>query len=100
MFGGGRRVQPLKRSAARRAQALAGLSRFAFPIEIPARLKRLVRRRLGPFRDCALPRGAGITTAVVFVLASVGYGAVKGDHLPVVAAGLKDARDALANAVG
>jgi cell division protein FtsQ len=100
MFGGGRRAQPLKRSATRRGQALAGPSRFSFPVEIPARIRRLVRRRLGPFRDFMLPRGAGITTAVVFVFASIAYGAVKGDHLPAVAAGLKDARDALANAAG
>src|SRR5262249_11611398 len=100
MFGGGRRAQSLKRSAARRAQAFAGSSRFTFPVEIPARIKRLVRRQLGAFGDSALPRGAGITAAVVFVFASIAYGAIKGDHLPAVAAGLKDARDALANAAG
>src|SRR5262245_22220563 len=99
MFGGGRRAQPLKRSAARRGQTVAGPSRFTFPVEIPARIRRLVRR-LGPFRDSVLPRGAGITAAVLLVFASIAYGAIKGDHLPAVAAGLKDARDALANAAG
>jgi cell division protein FtsQ len=47
-----------------------------------------------------LPRGAGIAAATVIVLAGLGYGIVKGDHLPVIAEGLRDARDQAANAVG
>jgi cell division protein FtsQ len=38
--------------------------------------------------------------ATLFVLASIGYGAMRGDHLPEAIAQLKDARDGLANAVG
>jgi cell division protein FtsQ len=38
--------------------------------------------------------------ATLFVLASIGYGTVRGDHVPEAVAQLKDARDALANAAG
>jgi cell division protein FtsQ len=47
-----------------------------------------------------VPRGAGVVAATAFVLASITYGAVRGDHVPEAVAQLKDARDALANAVG
>jgi cell division protein FtsQ len=47
-----------------------------------------------------LPPGAGIVAASIVILASLAYGAVKGDHLPAAAATLKDARDWVANAAG
>jgi cell division protein FtsQ len=53
---------------------------------------RLVRFRV--------PRGAGIAAAVVIVLAGLGYGIVKGDHLPAIAAAFNDARDRAGNALG
>jgi cell division protein FtsQ len=46
------------------------------------------------------PRGIGTAGTVAVILASLAYGAVKGDHIPDVIAGLKDARDAAANAAG
>jgi cell division protein FtsQ len=46
------------------------------------------------------PRGVGVAAAAVVILASLGYGAVKGDHIATVVAAVKDARDALANAAG
>jgi cell division protein FtsQ len=46
------------------------------------------------------PRGVGVVAAAVVILASLGYGAVKGDHIATVVAAVKDARDALANAAG
>jgi cell division protein FtsQ len=42
----------------------------------------------------------GVAAAFVLVLASAGYGAVRGDHIPALSAGFHDARDAVANAVG
>src|SRR6185369_1649517 len=46
------------------------------------------------------PRGVGTAGTVAVILASLAYGAVKGDHVPTVIAALKDARDAGANAAG
>jgi cell division protein FtsQ len=59
-----------------------------------------VRRAFAPLRDFEPPRGAGLAAAMALVIASIGYGAVKGDHVATVVAGIKDARDAAANAVG
>jgi len=53
---------------------------------------RLVRVRL--------PRGAGVAAAIVLILGGVGYGVVKGEHLPVIVEFLEDVRDQAANAVG
>jgi len=47
-----------------------------------------------------MPRGAGVAGSALLIFATVGYGAVKGDHVSAVAVELKDARDALANAAG
>jgi cell division protein FtsQ len=46
------------------------------------------------------PRGVGIAGTVVVILASLAYGAIKGDHVPSIIAALKDARDGAANAAG
>jgi len=46
------------------------------------------------------PRGIGTAGTVAVILASLAYGAVKGDHIPTVVEGFKDARDAAANAAG
>src|SRR5258707_562920 len=46
------------------------------------------------------PRGVGIAGTVVVILASLAYGAVKGDHIPSIIAALKDARDGAGNAAG
>jgi cell division protein FtsQ len=47
-----------------------------------------------------LPRGAGIAAASAFLLASIAFGTVRGDHMTEVAEQLRDVRDALANAAG
>ena len=46
------------------------------------------------------PRGVGIAGTVVVILASLAYGAVKGDHIPSIIAALKDVRDGAGNAAG
>ena len=46
------------------------------------------------------PRGVGVAGTVIVILASLAYGAVKGDHVPSIIAALKDARDGAANAAG
>jgi len=44
--------------------------------------------------------GAGIAAAIAFVLASVACGTVRGGHVPVVMAELRDFRDSVANLAG
>ena len=59
-----------------------------------------MRRWLAPGPNWRVPRGAGIAAAFAFLLASAGFGIVRGGHLPAIAAELADARDAVANALG
>ena len=61
---------------------------------------RFLRRCLGSTETLPLPRGAGIAAAIAFVLASVAYGTVRGGHVPVVMAELRDFRDSVANLAG
>jgi cell division protein FtsQ len=59
--------------------------------------------RLGRLLDrwaWRMPRGYGLLAASLVIFASTSYGVVKGDHIPAVIAGLKSARDALANQAG
>jgi cell division protein FtsQ len=42
----------------------------------------------------------GVAAAAVVILGSGAYGVVKGDHIPAIAAAIRDARDAAANAAG
>ena len=51
-------------------------------------------------RLARLPRGAGVAASILLLLAAIGYGVVKGDHLPVVTDWAKSARDTAANWVG
>jgi cell division protein FtsQ len=50
--------------------------------------------------DTRLPRGIGVPGAALVLLASLAYGAVKGEHVPTVIAAINDARDQAANAAG
>jgi cell division protein FtsQ len=50
--------------------------------------------------DARLPRGIGVVATAAVLLASLGYGAVKGEHVPTVIAAMKDVRDGAANAAG
>jgi cell division protein FtsQ len=47
-----------------------------------------------------VPSGAGVAASTVFLLATLAYGVVVGDHIPSIVASFKDARDAAANAAG
>jgi cell division protein FtsQ len=66
----------------------------------PSRLGRMLRRMAAPVLALHVPRGVGIAAATLVILASAGYGAVKGDHVPDLVAWFKDARDSAANAAG
>src|SRR5262245_51263474 len=50
--------------------------------------------------ETRLPRGVATAATAAFLLASLAYGAVKGDHVAAVVTAFKDARDGLANAAG
>jgi cell division protein FtsQ len=60
----------------------------------------VLRRSAALLRDFEPPRGVGLAAAGALVLASIGYGAVKGDHVSMIVAGLKDVRDGASNAAG
>jgi cell division protein FtsQ len=47
-----------------------------------------------------VPRHFGLVAAVMFLGASIAYGAVKGDHLPMIVDTLAEVRDAMANTAG
>jgi cell division protein FtsQ len=65
-------------------------------------LKGLLRRcALWPARAARrLPRGFGILATMLMLLAAVGYGIIKGDHVSAFVQGLHEARDGAANAAG
>jgi cell division protein FtsQ len=81
-------------AGSRRARARSRLSRRV------ARLGRFLRRWLGPFQSWQLPRGTGVATISIFVLATAVFGTVRGDHMPAILDQLRDWRDAAANAAG
>src|SRR5215470_10772870 len=47
-----------------------------------------------------VPRGVGTAAAALMILASIVYGTIQGDHVPMVVAAFKQARDQAANAAG
>jgi cell division protein FtsQ len=79
-------------------------ARMRIPLDLKffgdIKLVRALRRRIWAGKTWRLPRGAGIAAALMLVMASAGYGAVRGGHLPVVMAELHDFRDAVANLAG
>jgi cell division protein FtsQ len=69
--------------------------------EETARLRReRLLQRWSALLDARLPRGVGVAATAIFMLASLGYGAIKGDHVPTLVTAFKDARDGIANAAG
>jgi cell division protein FtsQ len=73
--------------------------RYASPFAAPS-FARALQRRMAPILRIRTPRGVGATAAILIVLGSLGYGMVKGDHVPAVIEAFKDARDAAANTAG
>ena len=102
MDGRGRLAQPLKRTgqsrtapvrAPRRPRVRAASAR-------PTKFGRLLQRWGTPILQWHSPRGFGTAVATALIIASAGYGADKGGHLPAVTAQLQNLRDAAANAAG
>jgi len=98
MDGRRRLAEPVTDGAhARPAAGVAPVTRRA---RDRTRLERHLRRWLGPCWNWRLPHGAGIAAAIVFVLATVAFGIVRGGHGPVMATELRDLRDTVANTLG
>lgn len=75
----------------RLAQSLSWKARWAIQRGAAACKSRLCARS---------PRAAGLLATAIFLLATLTYGVVRGDHIPAVAAIWQDARDWAANIAG
>ncbi len=65
-----------------------------------APVARLMQRLLAPVIDFQFPRGSGLAASALVIVASLGYGVVKGGHVAEIVARVTDLRDAGANAIG
>lgn len=99
MRGRERPAQTAKQPRSRGRAPLAP-ARFQSLREAAGRLRRQARRWTEPVRGFRAPRGAGLAGAALLVLLAIGYGVVKGEHVPEIVAELKNFRDATANAAG
>jgi len=111
MDGRGRVAEPLSRQGPRgprrRAAAPAPPGLRLAARALPPFLAKIASRISSLMRFCALrldgvhiPRFTGIVASGLFLVASIGYGAVRGDHVPMMVETLKDWRDAGANSLG
>lgn len=81
---------------------MADRNRIPEPVTRATDARRAVRplRRALVSLERMFPRGVGTAAVFALVLASVGYGVIRGGHADAVGAQLVDIRDAAANAVG
>jgi cell division protein FtsQ len=103
MDGRGRLAQSLKPKLGRRAAAASRLHPHAWSVHTwptVSRGLRPLRRWINAIIALDVPRGAGSSAAALLLLASAGYGAVRGDHVPVIVAQVQDLCDAVANSAG
>ena len=91
MDGRGRLAQSLTRSQAPRRRPAAASRGF---------VSRWLRRITLPLSQLRVPRFSGAIAGLVFLLAAASYGVVKGGHVVAIAAAIKGAADAGANAMG
>jgi cell division protein FtsQ len=88
------------------AHATKVKSRRVAPVSVPhwpaaaPRWTRMVRRWGTTLINLNVPRGAGATAVALFMLATVSYGVVRGEHQGDVAANVQDICDAVANTLG
>jgi len=102
MDGRGRLAQPLTRVEQTSPGDAAGTApaRPRRSAKRATRITRFMRKWSTRMADLRLPRWAGAAASALLILASIGYGAWKGGHLPMIVDALHDARDAAANAAG
>ena len=90
-------AQSPKRRIGRRAAAVRWLR--AHTSAQPGWRRTLVRWTTA-LLQMEMPRGAGASAAALLLVASAGYGAVRGDHLQTIAANVQDICDSAANSHG
>lgn len=84
-----------------RAAATDELSRArALRARLLQRLVHMARRLFRAILRVQVPRGVGVAATALIVLASIGYGAIRGEHVPAIVAAFKEVRDQAANAAG
>jgi cell division protein FtsQ len=81
------------------SRRMAPVSVPHWPVTAP-RWMRSVRRWSRTLINLNVPRGAGASAVALFLLATVTYGVVRGEHQSDVAANVQDICDAAANALG
>ena len=90
--------------SAKPALRKAASAKSPFSKPAPSRQARLERRpspnRLIAFIERYLPNRAGVAATGVLLLASAGFGIVKGGHVEELTQALSDTRNALANSAG
>ena len=96
----GRLVQSLKLLTVKRRAKAARRPRAHMTFVSDWALLRVLRRWLGALVDLNIPRGAGASAAALLLLASTGYGVIKGGHGPAIADEIQDICDSAANSVG
>ncbi len=83
----------LNRTRRKRASSLAALAHG-----LMAHARRI--GRVGVRIARLPPPGLGLAASLLLLAATLGYGAVAGEHVPAIVEQLKEARDAAANAIG
>src|SRR5262249_56071059 len=68
--------------------------------KITSRISSFVRFWSVRLEGVRIPRFTGMAALALFLFASIGYGAVRGGHVPMIIDTLKDWRDAGANSMG
>jgi len=96
----GRLAQSLKLLTVKRRAKAARRQRAHMSFVSDRALPRALRRWIGVLVALDIPRGAGASAAALLLLASTGYGVVKGGHWPAVADEIQDICDTAANGVG
>jgi cell division protein FtsQ len=65
-----------------------------------SRYRRLAARAADKVARLPLPHGFGVAATILLLGGALGYGAVRGQHIPAVVDWLEDARDVAANSLG
>jgi cell division protein FtsQ len=111
MDGRGRLAEPLKRpgnvspgprggTSAEPGLRLADRGLPPLIVKMASRISQFMRFWGLRLEGARIPRFTGIMGLALFLVASIGYGAVRGDHVPMIVDTLKDWRDAGANSLG
>src|SRR5262245_23695046 len=112
MDGGGRISQSMTRDTAATAGATAGSRRsrtsrrivrttsLSAPYGLFGGIRHALARRWSTLVVSDMPRGVGTVAVALVLLSSIGFGIVRGGHLPVIVGVVTDACHRTANAAG